>query len=329
MANTLNESTLQVSVFPLKAQEGQTRWSKLSASSPQSSPFASLAYAEAIVSHFGLRCEIWLVSDDKSDEAGALVFYKKQGPFKRVVVPAFTQYSSLILAQETHASAPVILLLKSLAISFDDLRFHCHPAIADTGYFEQAKWQKKAYNTYQIDLLTYDSALAGWSKSARRNYNKHQQNYSFTENAQAINQCITLCAEGYGRNNRTFPADAQALLDIASDLEIHQMVRCFTVSLQDSEKPEAGIVILHDAHTAYYWIAGSKPGPAMTVLIGKVLKELKHAEFETFDFVGANTPSIAEFKRRFGPTLRPYIAGLVTPNRILNTLLRTKRLIRR
>ncbi len=329
MAHTSNASTLQVSVFPLKEEEGRARWSILSSTSPQSSPFSKLAYAEAIVSHFGLRCEIWMVSDEGNDHAGALVFYKKQGPFKRIVVPAFTQYASLLLAQDTRSSAPVILLLKSLAISFDDLRFHCHPALDDTACFEQANWQTTGYNTYQIDLDTYDSAQSGWSKSARRNYNTNQQNYTFTQNAGAFGQCIRLCAAGYSRSNRAFPANTEALLDLAADLENHQMVRAYTVSLQDSEKAEAGVIILHDMHSAYYWIAGSKPGPAMTVLIGKVLNELKNAKFKTFDFVGANTPSIAEFKRRFGPTLTPYTAGHVTPNRLLDTLLRTKRIIRR
>ena len=121
----------------------------------------------------------------------------------------------------------------------------------------------------------------------------------------------------------------QSLLDLATDLEIRQMVRCFTVSLQESQAAEAGLIVLHDANSAYYWIAGSKPGPAMTVLIGNVLTELKQAKFNTFDFVGANTPSIAEFKRRFGPVLTPYIAGFVTPNRLLNTLLHTKRILKR
>ena len=63
---------------------------------------------------------------------------------------------------------------------------------------------------------------------------------------------------------------------------------------------------MHDAQTAHYWIAGSPPGPAMTVLLGHTLPRLRDAGLQRFDFVGANTPSIAEFKRHFGPTLTPY-----------------------
>lgn len=69
---------------------------------------------------------------------------------------------------------------------------------------------------------------------------------------------------------------------------------------------EAGVVVLHDDATAHYWIAGSRPGPAMTVLLGHLLERLASNGMKLFDFVGANTPSIAEFKRRFGPQLVSY-----------------------
>ncbi len=42
------------------------------------------------------------------------------------------------------------------------------------------------------------------------------------------------------------------------------------------------------------------------VLLGHILPRLRDDGIEQFDFVGANTPSIAEFKRHFGPVLTPY-----------------------
>jgi hypothetical protein len=75
---------------------------------------------------------------------------------------------------------------------------------------------------------------------------------------------------------------------------------------KNSGKTEAGIVTLSEGDTAYYWLAGSRPGPSMTVLLGKLCERLYEEGFSTLDLVGANTPSIAEFKRRFGSTLVPY-----------------------
>ena len=70
--------------------------------------------------------------------------------------------------------------------------------------------------------------------------------------------------------------------------------------------PEAGLAALTDGRTAHYWLAGSVPGAAMTVLLAEAFTRLAEEGVTTFDFAGANTPSIAEFKRKFGSTLVPY-----------------------
>ena len=89
-------------------------------------------------------------------------------------------------------------------------------------------------------------------------------------------------------------------------LRAEGQVRLFTATPSDTDTPEGGLAVLHDGHTAHYWIAGSAPGPAMTVLLGHTLPRLRDDGIKLFDFVGAHTPSIAEFKRHFGPVLTPY-----------------------
>ena len=69
---------------------------------------------------------------------------------------------------------------------------------------------------------------------------------------------------------------------------------------------EAAFALLCDDRSASYWVTGSSPGPAMTVLLGSVFPLLEAQGLESFDWIGANTPSIAEFKRRFGAMLTPY-----------------------
>jgi hypothetical protein len=82
--------------------------------------------------------------------------------------------------------------------------------------------------------------------------------------------------------------------------------RVFAAQARETSAPEAALVVAHDGQTAFYWIAGSDPGPAMTVLLAYTLPQLRHDGITTFDFMGANVPSIAEFKRRFGPALQIY-----------------------
>jgi hypothetical protein len=80
----------------------------------------------------------------------------------------------------------------------------------------------------------------------------------------------------------------------------------FAVTAVETREIEAAATILTDRREAFYWVVGSRPGPAMTVLIGKMLPLLAEKGFARFDFMGANTPSVAEFKRKLGPRLETY-----------------------
>ena len=63
----------------------------------------------------------------------------------------------------------------------------------------------------------------------------------------------------------------------------------------------------------------------MTVLLGHVLARLREEGVAYFDFVGANTPSIAEFKRRFGSELVSYFRARHTARPELRLLDRLRR----
>ncbi|HET6566995.1 MAG TPA: hypothetical protein VFG50_03460, partial [Rhodothermales bacterium] len=71
--------------------------------------------------------------------------------------------------------------------------------------------------------------------------------------------------------------------------------------------------------------AGSEPGPAMSVLLANMLPALASSGMRTFDYQGANTPSIAEFKRRMGARLVSYygIEKCTRPELIVFERLRT------
>ena len=115
-----------------------------------------------------------------------------------------------------------------------------------------------------------------------------------------------LCAESYRRHQRNAPAAESQLVALIQQLQTAGAARVFAATASGENAPSGGVIVLHDGRTAHYWIAGSRPGPAMTVLLGKLLPRLRDEGLEVFDFVGANTPSIAEFKRHFRPRLTPY-----------------------
>ncbi len=300
-----------LSLHALDDEAARVRWRALWEGSPQRSSFSSLPYVKAAARAFGLRCEMHLAGREGRDEAGALVCWRRRGPYRVVTVPPFTQYTPLVLRQapseaDVHARRSAFeALLAAVEARFDVLRFFC-PATPDVRPARWRGWRATPFYTYRLSLLDADELLGRWSAGTRRHFLKHDAGYRVEEDPAAVPAIVRLCAGGYARHGRRPPADPSRLDGLIDALRTEGMVRLFTATPRDGDAPEAGLAVLHDGRTAHYWIAGSVPGPAMTVLLGHLLPRLRADGLEGFDFVGANTPSIAEFKRHFGPALTPY-----------------------
>jgi len=261
--------------------------------------FASLCYAEAVSSAFGLSVKMCF----HGDEAALLVYLKEIGKFRRIVVPPLTQYSALLLR-----TSPPAHLIHRRKSALDALLVHAEQMssradllvhLDDPRTAQWRGWEVRPLFTYLIHL---PSNPDDWSSGARRTWRSNKLKYSIQEDSKHINQVINLCKVSYERHGRQLPAPPAVLGSLARKME--EYTRVFLAKRNGI--PEAGLIILHDHHTAHYWIAGSIPGPSMTVLIGEVLSLLAQSGIALFDFVGANTPSIAEFKRSFSPMLTPY-----------------------
>ncbi len=273
----------------------------------QRTAFSSLAYAQHAARSYGLRTRMHLVSRAGTDEAGVIVHWRQRGIFRNVVVPPFTQYSALLVRRRPSEAVvhrretPLEALLQDLERIYRPVRLLS--ALADPRPAQWRRWRASPLFTYCLDP---GAGIGTWSEATRRAFRKHQESYKIRESAAAAEDIVGLCAGSYKRHGRKLPTRPALLLRMMSSLG--DRIRCFVASRRDAVSPEAGMAVLHDGRTAHYWVAGSVPGPSMTVLIGHVLPLLQASGIRTFDFVGANTPSIAEFKRHFGPTLTPYYA---------------------
>ena len=299
----------KTTIHPLDDASALARWQALWETSPQRSSFSSPAYARAAAEAFGLQCEMHLTASATRDEAGALVYWRRRGPYRTAVLPPFTQYSPVVLREppseaDVHARRSAFEgLLAALEPDFALLFFSI--AITDVRPAQWRRWRVTPVYTYRL-ALDDDDLLHRWSSATRRTFRKHAPAFRVEENPDTASAVIGLCAESYRRHGRPLPADADALHTLVETLRAQGSVRLFTATPEGGAAPEGGLAVLHDGRTAHYWIAGSTPGPAMTVLLGHALPRLREAGIQQFDFVGANTPSIAEFKRHFGPALTPY-----------------------
>lgn len=310
----------------------ESRWRALWHASPQRSPFSEAGYLRAAAAAGGLRVSVHLVRDGADDLAGVAVWWRRRGPYRELVMPAFTPFSPVLLRDEpseadVHArQTPFEGLLESLESSYDVLRLHLPLGIDDVRPAAWRGWQSRPLYTYMLQLAPGAEPTHGWSSSAARNFRRHRDEFSLVEADSKT--CADLCAESYERSGRPLPLPAGRLIPMIDRLRESGAAATYGTRSNASGRIEAAVAVLHDMQTAVYWVAGSLPGAAMTVLIGEMLPKLAADGIERFDFMGANTPPIAEFKRRFGCSLEQYYRLSLFTRRELKVLHAMKRLLR-
>lgn len=293
--------------MPFSVEE---RWRALWEISPQRSPFSRLEFLRAAAGAAGLDLNVHFVDSEGLDTAGAAVTWRKRGPYRTVILPPYTPFSALLLRESTAASdvharsSPFGAILRELERNYDAIQLHLHPSIVDVRPAIWRDWAAHPLYTYIFPLDDGSGIVERWSSSAARNYKTARDGYELYEGTEAAAAAIRLSVDSYARHGRSAPLSKDALatlIDGTKELSTAYAVR----RLDETRRTDAAVIVVADAGRAYYWIAGSLPGNAMTVLVGELLARLSTKE-RTFDFVGANTPSIAEFKRRFGCTLETY-----------------------
>ncbi len=287
------------------------RWGTLWRKSPQRSPFSTSSFLRATAEVTdGLRVRVHLVEDGSDDVAGCALHWRRRGPYSEVVIPAFTPYSGFLLRDpmretDVHARrAPLEHLLESIEANYHVIRIHLPPGLDDIRPAVWRGWTPLPLYTYEHELSASEDPTNGWSSSTANYFRQHAEEFDLVEPSAAV--CASLCAVSYGRSGREPPMRTDRIRHFLERLTNDGDVVIYGALGKDSNEIEAAVAVPRDDRSAFYWIAGSLPGPAMTVLVGKLFEHLARQGTNRFDFVGANTPSIAEFKRKFGSRLAPY-----------------------
>ena len=271
-------------------------WAASPTRAPFTHPAAVAAYAEA----FGLRAR-WVTVEG----AAMPVLEKRRGPFRAAALPPLAPVWRPLLADapaeaQTHARAsPLDALLKRLDGEADQLTL----ALLDDDLrpYAWAGWTATPRATYRLGLG--GDLDAGFSSAVRRTVRKEAGAFDVVEDGALAAQAVRLMLASYKRGGGDLGLDPSAVAGLAEAFVAAGLARVFAA--RKGGETEAAVVAATDGRTAFYWVAGSAPGPAMTVLLAHTLRQLAADGTSAFDFCGANTPSVAEFKRRFGPTLAP------------------------
>lgn len=238
-----------------------------------------------------------------NNELSAWCSLRKRGPLADLVVPPLTQFTP-ILARPELKNGDVEEIVSTLMLPHAELpysRFFSLPPSFGSAFpgHPDRRVQQVTKKTFHVACAPLEEALSSWSSSHRRTFRHENERFQFHVDEGNPIEIAQLTDAAYRRGGSRLAVEPKRLHPFVQQLTDDGLVR--TVHVTDTSGDlKAGIILLVNKEKAWYWVAGSHRGPAMTVLLAHTLAFLHEQGIKTLDMVGANTPAIAEFKRRFG-----------------------------
>lgn len=275
------------------------RWRADPAASPFQHPDVCMAVADA----FGLETRVWT-----SGSASALAYERRVGlgPLRTAVLalPQLVPVSAPLRSQaaseaDTHrGDTDLAALLHQLAAHYAQATFALPSSWRDPRTFAWADWTVEARFTYRVDL---PADPGGWSAGRRRD--AASGDVEVRVDADPPQRAAEMQAEAYRRKGVPFGPTVEQMTRVAQAVQATGGLR--TVTARRDGAIEAAALFALGGSRATYWLSGSRPGPAMAVLMAHAFDQLAAEGARSVDLNGANVPGVAEFKRQFGATLVP------------------------
>ena len=234
----------------------------------------------------------------------------------RLETPELTPYTGLLLAPvtgkgpakgEAAQHRACTHLLDYLAKHYDRVFLTHAPAIADVRPFTWQGWDAHLRYTYRLPL---GDSNALWERTERRTRTAIRKAEKLGYQLRPTSDVVLFRQqyEAIYANQADGPPVAAATAErfVAAALEAG-LAQTYAIASPDGTA--AVVAFVEGFDTTYAWAAGADPEynhtGAISLLYWQYWDTVAH---NCFDFVGANIPSIAFFKRGFGCDLAPYYA---------------------
>jgi len=267
-------------------------------------PFNHPAFIQAAGEAFGLKPLAMF-----GDEVGVIGLERSRGPVRALALTPGAAYSSPLLvtvppeAEVNRRQTALDALREAVEGQFAQATFSLPPTWTDPRTFSFASWDTALRYTAVADLR--DDPTAAWSKGSLQRARRHADAFRIEESQGAADSAAQLQAASYSRKDIPYGLSVQSLGAIARALAERGLARAFTATRTGADAPEAAALFAVDGGRAIYWLSGSEPGPAMTVLFLHAVRALKASGVTHLDLGGANVPGVAQFKRQLGGVLAP------------------------
>ncbi len=308
-----------VRVAPLGDAAARAAYAALAAVSPQRTPFASLAFADAACDALGYTGRIALDADaDGTVQIGAVLFEEA----RRLVVPALAPHSGPLFRTDVGLAdaARVGAFLNAATAGMRSAAFALAPEVTDVRPFTWAGFTATLRYTYRgpsgpDGAPPYVRKMVRENGPVRADGSLRASGTATAFEPDAAADVVAAMGRAMARAGRPLPVPpdrAERLLRALVAAGVARIVVADTAS-----RRVGAVATLADDRTGHFWIGSGDAGPSMLLMMAATTAALAADGVGRFDLAGANLARVSVFKQRFGLPLVPYVHVARTGSRLL------------
>lgn len=314
------------------AGDFRQRWDDFVDASPEGSVFSRAVWLANLAEAFGGDCRIAFCTVDGAIAAAVPLLVRRAWGIRYAPPMPITAYNgwltgaawSALPGTQKRACAEVLWKRAVRDIGFGWFSFA--PGIAPP-LPDSARWRPHERRTVLVPLDDFDRTWAGFSQSLRRKIRRAEETgiaLRATEDAERI---VALHAASYARHGASPPFPAPLLARWLKALFETRLIEGFEAVLPGAATASAVRVVARDGATVYDWLAGADVHEGIAAshwLVCSIMRRAAEAGARIFDFMGANTPGVTDFKMGFGGSVTPYTVLSYHRTAMHRTLERTR-----
>lgn len=318
MKTTLEDANLRISAV---TDDERERWDEYVRRLPQTTLFHRYDFLRTVERFTSGRLRLLVGTDDGAVVGIFPLYVISKGPVRTVFSPpplmGLPQLGPALSADDETTRVRAEALNKAFVDGCLDwiatrigpqyAQVQSSDRLSDPRPFQWRGYDVTPQFTYAVDLTDgKDGVMAEFSRDARNNARNHAEVDVRVGGPDAIRRILRRLERRYEEQGRQYPIDASFVLALYDRLP-QGRVKPYVATVDGAFA--GGIVVLDGDETAYRWQGGMKTEtdvPVNDVLDWRIMCDAIERGRERYDLVGANVPSIAEYKAKFNPDLVTY-----------------------
>lgn len=293
-------------VHSISLHEQPETWERLRATSPDRTLFNSAVWLTVLGKAFQREARAFIFSDSDGEAAGIPLLLRQRGPLRLSAALPITLYAGMI--RRSGSEIDITSLLEAVERQNHFISLSTVWTATERSLLTARGWRLRPQQTIRIELGDMQSVWQGYNQSLRRKLRRVLDGGFRLDADPPTPIIIDMFEQSYSRHGIRPPIPGTTLERWLGELRRRDIARCFAARQPDG-RFAAVRVMLRDGTMLYDWLAGADPSVAPSAshwLLHTILQRFSDDNCREFDFMGANTPGVTDFKRSFGGRISEY-----------------------